>query len=222
MHRAQSRTVALLFSYFRQFFYNIVLCKPAQDGTPEQRELIDQCTTYAVKVQNKYPFYDFAKFMESVFAALPDVFDKELLDRVANAFNACIVHQRYSKYLTMHNYMVDYSVLLAVKGNIVKYSYDESSGEPILTGAYVYRPDGTTEVYKYKADTNDSDGSLNLYELLRTETWPSTFEATYQQTTFDRLVGWSRFLLLNEAAPPAWSSSSFNFKLPEDDTQGIY
>ena len=192
-----------------------------QNGTPEQRALIDQCTANAVKVQNDYPFYDFAKYMESAFDLLPEVFDLDLYNRIASTFNGCIVNQRYSKYLTQHNYMVDYSVLLGVKGSIVRYVYDESSGEPKLTGAIVYRPDGTTEIYRYNADTNNSDGSLNLYELLRTETWPSTFEATYQQTTFDRLVGWSRFLLLNEAAPPAWSPSSFNFKLPEDNMEGV-
>ena len=47
--------------------------------------------------------------------------------------------------------------------------------------------------------------------------WPSTLAETYQQTTFDRLVGWSRWLLINESAPPAWSPSSFNFQLPSDD-----
>lgn len=192
-----------------------------QNGTLEQRALIDQCTANAVKVDNTYPFYDYAKFMESVFAELPEVFDDELQNRLANAFNDCIVNQRYSKYLTQHNYMVDYSMILAVKGNYVLYLYDERGKEPKLTGAYVYCPDGKIDVYSYKADANDSDGSLNLYDYVRSSTWPSTFEATYQQTTFDRLVGWSRFLLLNEAAPPAWSPASFNYKLPEDDMTGI-
>ena len=149
---------------------------------------------------------------------LPDVFDEELFNRLADAFNGCIVHQRYAKYLTNHNYMVDYSVMLAVKGNYVFYLYDESSGTPLLTGAKAYYTDGTTAKYKYIAGSEDSsDGDLGNYEFEKSGTWPSTFAETYQQTTFDQLVGWSRWLLINEAAPPAWSPSSFNFQLPEDD-----
>ena len=189
-----------------------------QNGTAEQRAVINECTENAVKVQNNYPFYDFAKYMESLFKYLPDVFDDGLLDRLRTAFNACIVNQRYSNYLTSHNYQVDYSVMLAVKGNYVKYSYDESSGTPEMKSADVYYTDGTLETYKYVTGGDDSsDGSLANYELESSGTWPSTFAETYQQTTFDRLVGWSRWLLINEATPPAWSPSSFNFQLPSDD-----
>ena len=189
-----------------------------QNGTAEQRAIIDECTENAVKVQNKYPFYDYAKYMESLFKDLPEVFDEDLFDRLKTAFNACIVKQRYSNYLTSHNYQVDYSVMLAVKGRYVKYTYDESSGTPVMKNAKVYYPDGTLETYKYVAGSDDSsDGSLSSYEFEKSETWPSTFADTYQQTTFDRLVGWSRWLLINESAPPAWSASSFNFQLPGDD-----
>ena len=193
-----------------------------QNGTAEQRSIIDFCTANAVKVQNNYPFYDFAKYMEILFLYLPDVFDEELLNRLADAFNACIVNQRYSNYLTSHNYQVDYSVMLAVKGCYVKYIYDESSGTPEMNGARVYYPDGKLETYKYVVNSGDSsDGSLAGYELYSSGTWPSTFAETYQQTTFDRLVGWSRWLLINESAPPAWSLSSFNYQLPSDDTSDI-
>ena len=193
-----------------------------QNGTPQQREAIDYCTANAVKVENDYPFYDFAKYMESIFAALPEVFDEELFYRLADAFNACIVKQRYSRYLTEHNYMVDYSVMLAVKGAYVKYVYNEEEGGPQLKGALVFYPDGTNTAYKYIANGEDSsDGSLSNYEFLWEKTWPSTFAETYQNTTFDRLVGWSRWLLINESAPPAWSPSSFNFQLPSDDMSGI-
>lgn len=192
-----------------------------QNGTAEQRAVIDECTKYAVKVQNKYPFYDFAKYMESLFKYLPEVFDEDLLDRLRTAFNACIVNQRYSRYLTDHNYQVDYSIMLAVKGCYVKYNYEDLNGTPEMKGATVYYPDGTTATYKYVAGGDDSsDGSLASYEFEDSGTWPSTFAETYQQTTFDRLVGWSRWLLINEAAPPAWSPSSFNYQLPSDDMAG--
>ena len=91
-----------------------------------------------------------------------------------------------------------------------------------MVGAVVFYPDGTEAVYRYTANGEDSsDGNLGNYEFVREDTWPSTFAETYQQTTFDRLVGWSRWLLINEAAPPAWSPSSFNFQLPSDDASDI-
>jgi hypothetical protein len=193
-----------------------------QNGTPEQREAIDFCTANAVKVENGNPFYDFAKYMESFFAVLPEVFDEELYYRLADAFNACIVKQRYSRYLTEHNYMVDYSVMLAVRGAYVEYLYDKGfGGDAKLIGALVFYPDGTKAAYKYIANDEDSsDGNIGNYEFLWENTWPSTFANTYQQTTFDRLVGWSRWLLINESAPPAWSPSTFNFELPSDDMSG--
>ena len=193
-----------------------------QNGTPEQRAAIDFCTANAVKVENPHPFYDFAKYMTSLSMYLPEVFDEELFNRLADAFNACIVKQRYSRYLTEHNYMVDYSVMLAVGGAYVEYVYDKGfGGDSQLAGAYVFYPDGTEAAYRYTATGEDSsDGNLGNYELVWEGTWPSTFAETYQQTTFDRLVGWSRWLLINEAAPPAWSPSSFNFQLPSDDMIG--
>lgn len=189
-----------------------------QNGTPEQRALIDECTANAVKVNKKPPFYDFAKYLEMFFVTLPEVFDDDLFQRLSTAFNACLVKQRYAKYLTDHNYQVDYSVILGVKGCLVKYDYDYID----LKFATLYYPDGIMEVYKYVSNGGDSSsGHLDNYELDEFGTWPSTFADTYQQTTFDKLVGWSRWLLINESAPPAWSPSSFSYELPEDDMSGI-
>ena len=196
-----------------------------QNGTAEQRAAIDECTKNAVKVDNTKPFYDMAKYMKSLFTVLPEVYDQDFYNRIATAFNACIAHQRYAKYLTNHNYQVDYSMMLAVKGNYVEYYYtsDEYGRDKDLAIALAYYTDGTIEKYKYVGGSGDdsSDGSLDHYELLEKGTWGNTFANTYQLTTFDKLVGWSRWLLLNEAAPPAWSPSSFYFKLPLDDMSDI-
>ena len=190
-----------------------------QNGTAEQRAAIDSCTANTVKIYNKEPLYDMAKYMESLFMTLPDIFDQDLLNRVETAFNACIVHQRYAKYLTEHNYQADYSVMLAVKGTYVTYTYDGTDMN--LESCRAYYPDGTWKDYKYIDDGDDSsDGSLAHYEYTKEGSWFDTFANTYQQTTFDRLVGWSRWLLINESAPPAWSPSSFNFLLPDDDMSG--
>ena len=196
-----------------------------QNGTAEQRQAIDLCTNNAVKVYNGEPLYDMAKYMKSIFAALPEVFDQDLYNQVKTAFNGCIAHQRYAKYLTNHNYQVDYSVMLAVKGNFVLYTYTEDKyGKAIdLTTADVYYTDGTLEKYKYVGGSGDDsgDGSLAHFELKKKDTWGSTFADTYQLTTFDKLVGWSRWLLINEATPRAWSTSSFFFNLPLDDMSDI-
>lgn len=196
-----------------------------QNGTAEQRAAIDECTSYAVKVNNGEPFYDLAKYIKTFFMVLPEVFDQDLYNRIATAFNNCIAHQRYAKYLTNHNYQVDYSVMLAVKGNYVRYIYttDEYGRDKDLEKAIAYYTDGTKETYKYVGGSSDdsSDGNLAHYEFMEKSTWGNTFANTYQLTTFDKLVGWSRWLLLNEAAPPAWSPSSFYFKLPLDDMSDI-
>lgn len=196
------------------------LVETYQNGTPEQRAAIDECTANAVKVVNQYPLYDMAKYMESLFMVLPKVFDENLCNRFVTAFNDCIAHQRYAKYLTNHNYQVDYSVMLAVRGNYVCYVYDDADRN--LQTATVFYTNGTTETYLYIPGSGDSgDDGLNHYEIQESGIWPSTFANTYQQTTFDRLVGWSRWLLINESAPPAWSPSSFYFQLPEDDMSEI-
>ena len=193
-----------------------------QNGTPEQRAIIDECTANTVKIFNGDPFYDMAKYMESLFQKLPEVFDKDLFNLVKETFNNCIAHQRDAQYLKNHNYQVDYSVLLGVKGNYIKYVYNEEEGkDPELDKAIVYYTDGTTETYQYKGSVEDSsNGSFAHYELIETGTWPGTFASIYQQSTFDRLVGWSRWLLINESMPPAWSPSSFNFRLPDGDVSG--
>ena len=196
-----------------------------QNSTAEQRQAIDLCTNNAVKVYNGEPLYDMAKYMKSIFAALPEVFDQDLYNRVKTAFNNCIAHQRYAKYLTNHNYQVDYSVMLAVKGNYVQYSYssDEKGKAEELIFARVYYTDGTMEKYNYVGGSGDDSGDGNLahFELEEKDTWGSTFADTYQLTTFDKLVGWSRWLLINEATPRAWSTSSFFFNLPLDDMSDI-
>ena len=192
-----------------------------QNGTDRQRIAIDICTSLAVKVQNTYPFYDMAKFMKTLFVAMPDVFDDELNERIKTAFNACIAKQRNTKYLTSHNYQVDYSVLLGHKGCYATYSYTNENKDPVLGSAKVYEPDGTMYQYNYKGEGYDNIGITENYELANVKTWSSTFADTYQQTTFDRLVGWSRWLLINETPPPAWSACSLKFQLPEGDVSDI-
>ena len=190
-----------------------------QNGTEDQRARIDSCTANAMKVYNYYPFYDMGRYIESLFYELPDVYDQTFASSMITAFNSCIVRQRHSKYLTEHHFEVDYSMMLGCEGTYVVYRYEGDGAGSKLIGAYVYYSDGKLETYRYVDEGGDSsDGNLAHYELEKTETWPSTFANTYELTTFDKLVGWSRWMYLNPTPPPAWSPSSFNFVLPEDDT----
>ena len=189
-----------------------------QNGTDDQRARIDSCTANAMKVDNNYPLYDMGRYIESIFWELPDVYEPTFVSSMITAFNSCIVRQRHSKYLTDHHYEVDYSMMLGCKGTYVVYKYEGDGAESKLIGASVYYSDGKLESYRYVDDGGDSsDGNLARYELEKTETWPSTFANTYELTTFDKLVGWSRWMYLNPTPPPAWSPSSFNFVLPEDN-----
>ena len=188
-----------------------------QNGTDDQRARIDLCTANAMKVENDDPFYDMGRYIESLFWELPDVYEPTFVSSMITAFNSCIVRQRHSKYLTEHHYEVDYSVMLGYKGTYVMYDYAGIGAESKLKGAYVYYSDGKREYYRYIDEGGDSsDGNLAQYVLDKTDTWPSTFANTYELTTFDKLVGWSRWMYLNPTPPPAWSPSSFNFVLPED------
>ena len=181
-----------------------------QNGTPEQRALIDQCTTNAVRVNSTCPYYDFYKYLQSFFTELPEVFDQQLYERFQTTFNACIVNHRFAKYMDNHNYKVYCSVDLAVKGRFIRLKGDDSG-----RWALAYYPDGVMEKYKYLGDSNGLGySSLDNYQLTETGTWPSTFADTYQQTAFDKLVGWSRWLLINEATLTTKCPSSDNYRLP--------
>ena len=189
-----------------------------QNGTEDQRARIDSCTANAMKVYNYYPLYDMGRYIESLFYELPDVYDQTFASSMITAFNSCIVRQRHSKYLTEHDFEVDYSMILGCEGTYAVFKYEGDGAESKLVGADVYYSDGKLETYRYVDDDGDSsDGNLAHYELEKTDTWPSTFANTYEQTTFDKLVGWSRWMYLNPTPPPAWSPSSFNYVLPEDD-----
>lgn len=123
------------------------LCDTYTNGTEQQKQLIDNCTKQAVKIDATQPSYDATKYMASIMNALPEVYDDDFVQKMADTINSCILAQNFSSYLINHNYIVDYSVLLGVEGSLAP--------------------------------------------------WKSTFDDTYWQLEFDRLVGWSRWIKLN-------------------------
>ena len=196
------------------------LCNTYANGTEHQKDIIDSCTAHSVKIQLNRPYYDVAKYMSSIIKALPEVYGEDFFNQMKETFNSCLVAQNYSKYLTAHDYMVDYSVLLGANGS---YSVIEW-GPDLQTG-------GTKPMFDYEYG---ADGSITLYSLKRSEDgtyydmgepiesdfpWGSTLTDTYEQLEFDRIVGWSRWLRLNRQYPNIFCPSGLNYQLPMPETE---
>ena len=196
------------------------LCDTYTNGTDAQRQAIDSCTASALKVQINQASYDAIKYVRSLILALPEVYDEEFFYRMGDAFNNCIVAQYFSHYLTAHEFMVDYSVLLGAEGAYATiFWYDnEETGAKEPYAAYIFADDGemqsywivpTDDPHYYSAEPIDN----NTYY------WGSTLADTYEQLAFDRATGWSRWLRLNKQWPNMFSPKDMNFELPMPQTE---
>ena len=107
------------------------LCDTYTNGTEQQKQLIDNCTKQAVKIDATQPSYDATKYMASIMNALPEVYDDDFVQKMADTINSCILAQNFSSYLINHNYIVDYSVLLGVEGSLApwKSTFDDRYGQ---------------------------------------------------------------------------------------------
>jgi hypothetical protein len=195
------------------------LCNTYTNGTDAQRAAIDDCTARATKVQLNQANYDAVKYVRSIITALPEVYGDDFYNQMKEAFNNCILAQYFSHYLTVHEYMVDYSVLLGAEGSYV----------------YIYWKDNLYADSKepYAAEFYDDNGDMQLYKLTPTENpeyysaepngnvsyWGSTLAETYEQLAFDRVVGWSRWLRLNKQWPNMFCPKDMNFELPMPKTE---
>ena len=191
------------------------LCDTYTNGTEAQQQAIDYCTASAIKVQLNHPNYDAVKYVKSIVNALPEVYGDDFYNRMKEAFNNCIVAQYFSKYLTTHDYMVDYSVLL---GTLGAYSYvfwkkDEETGAQKPYAEYLYTDDGERYAF-YLYPTDDPQYYRMEDTHLTPVPWGSTLADTYEQLAFDRAVGWSRWLRLNRQWPNMFCPSGLNFELP--------
>ena len=190
------------------------LCDTYQNGTDAQRASIDLCTASAIKVELSHPSYDAIKYVRSIINALPEVYGDDFYNRMKEAFNNCIVGQYFSKYLTAHNYMVDYSVMLGVEG-AYPYTYweeDEQTGDQIPYSMDVYTDDG--EVAGFNLYPTDDPQYYSMEATSGSFSWGSTLADTYEQLAFDRAVGWSRWLRLNRQWPNLFCPSGLMYELP--------
>jgi hypothetical protein len=216
----RTASIAHLGEMLREFTDK--LCDTYQNGTDAQRETIDYCTASAIKVQINRPSYDAVKYVKSLINALPEVYGDEFYNQMKHAFNNCIVGQYFSKYLTAHNYKVDYSVMLGVEG---AYPYtvwkkDEETGGQTPLGMEVYSKDGG--LYGFYLYPTDDPQYYRMEAISETFTWPSTLADTYEQLAFDRSVGWSRWLRLNRQWPNVFCPSDLYFELPMPEEERIH
>jgi hypothetical protein len=184
------------------------LCNTYSNGTERQKEIIDSCTAHAVKVQSLYPFYDVAKYMSSIIKALPEVYGDEFFNQMKETFNSCLVAQYYGKYLTTHDYMVDYSVLLGAEGNYSRFHCTDA----LPFREEEFRADGSIIEYIIR---HSEDGTYKRGLFVEMDDpWGSTLADTYEQLVFDRAVGWSRWLRLNRQLPNNLCPSDMHYELP--------
>ena len=190
------------------------LCDTYTNGTDAQRAAIDSCTARATKVQLNQPNYDAIKYVRSLVTALPEVYGDDFFKQMGDAFNNCIVAQYFSHYLTIHKYMVDYSVLLGAEG---AYAYifwreNKETGTMIPDAGYFFSDNGDLQYFDLKPTDNLEYYSAEPFG--KTRNWGSTLAATYEQLAFDRIVGWSRWLRLNKQWPNMFCANDLNFELP--------
>ena len=190
------------------------LCDTYANGTDAQRDAIDYCTASAIKVQLNQANYDAIKYIYSLILALPEVYDDVFFNRMGEAFNNCIVAQYFSHYLTVHDYMVDYSVLLGAEGAyaLIFWRDNDDTGSQVPYGAYIFADNG--DLNTFKLTQTDDPEYYSAEPVGDTKKWGSTLADTYEQTAFDRIVGWSRWLRLNKQWPNMFCPSGLYFELP--------
>ena len=190
------------------------LCNTYANGTDAQRAAIDNCTASATKVQLNQANYDAVKYVRAIITALPEVYSTDFYDKMRDAFNNCIVAQYFSHYLTVHKYMVDYSVLLGAEGAYAYLFWKDDlyndTKEPI--GAYIFSDNGDLQLYRLTQTENPEYYSAEPVGNL--SKWGSTLADTYEQLAFDRVVGWSRWLRLNKQWPNMFCPKDLHFELP--------
>jgi hypothetical protein len=215
----RTANIAYLGEMLREFTDR--LCDTYQNGTDAQRQAIDYCTASAIKVQLNRPNYDAIKYVKSIVNALPEVYGEEFYNRMKEAFNNCILGQYFSRYLTVHNYMVDYSVMLGVQGaySFAFWKTDQQTGIQTPYAEIVYSGDGEYHYFLLNPTDDPQYYSRELYG--ETQNWPSTLADTYEQLAFDRAVGWSRWLRLNRQWPNLFCPKDLYFELPMPEEEKI-
>ena len=118
--------------------------------------------------------------------------------------------------------MVDYSVLLGATGayNYIMWNTNQETGAMTPTTGLVFADDG--EKYLFALVPTDDPQSYKMENMTLLGDWGGTLANTYEQLAFDKAVGWSRWLRLNNQHPNLFCPNDLNFELPmpqEERTQ---
>lgn len=189
------------------------LCNVYANGSDEQRSVIDSCTLGSFKVEESLPSYDIVKYTSMFTEAMPEVYSKDFREKLNNAFKACIVAQNYSSYLTAHEFMVDYSVMLATEGTYILPIWKTVEGTKIPEKMAEYTPDGICNLYNLTQNAENPDYYDKEFMESR-GSWGSTLADTYEQLAFHQLTGWGRWLRLNKQQPTIFCLKDMNYELP--------
>jgi hypothetical protein len=118
--------------------------------------------------------------------------------------------------------MVDYSVLLGFQGSysIAFWQTDQQTGAQIPYALDIYTDNG--EIYGFNLKPTDDPQYYSMEAAGSPFPWGSTLADTYEQLVFDKAVGWSRWLRLNNQHPNLFCPKDLNFELPmpQSNTMG--
>ena len=174
----------------------------AYQSGDETRKRIDQVTSFALKIYTDEPYYDMLVYAMTQAKVAPD-FLKTPYDEMQLCFdNECLVAHQTSDYLSTEG--ITGSVLLGWEGQYESILWDLDKDEKLYMAVEtIYKPDGTAIEIYYEENTPPIEYN-----------WGSTFADTYEQTTFDKATGWSRWIRTNKQRPDTMSPFDSYFKPP--------
>ncbi len=170
---------------FKEFVDRLVAAYANKDNKAK----IDAVTQNALKVMPGYPSYDIKDYTTAIMTTLPDVFDQGFANELLEKFDNCVASRYCNEVLMKKNIQINCSVMMGVKGSIYV-TYFENTDYSQIEIYYNVFADGKVEYYEA--------GQIEPVESFFIDT---TWENTYQQLTFDKVTGWSRWLYLNEQIP---------------------
>ncbi len=171
------------------------------------RDAIDECTARAFMVERGMPNYDIVDYIEDIFDSAPSAFPTGLYEELGAAYNACIVKQVASNFLTDMGFEVDMSVMLGQQNSyyVTKHAFNEE-GIRIPYIAQRIWGDGSIEGYLVSIPDNVQRGQ-----------WEANFETTYKRLAFDKISGWSRWIEVNSQQPCQTSPTLWEDGIAMDD-----
>lgn len=137
-------------------------------------------------------------------ALMTAVFPATLRSQVNDAFQATVVKAGCSETLASNQLSVELSVLIGFDNSYVFNGQTLGENGEVVDALKYFYADGTSLLLTPAYPNFKKEG-----------TWGSTFDATYKQLAFDKVVGWSRWIEANkqmpcQTSPVDWSVDFFN------------